>query len=67
MPWLLDPANQKTLTFFGGGVVVVIGGLWAAFKFFRQKPAPPATTTVTADHGSIAAGRDVNTTPPAKP
>ena len=67
MSWLLDPANQKTLTFLGGGAAAVIGGLWAAFKFFRQKPASPAVTTVTADHGGIAAGRDVNSTPPAKP
>ncbi|MGI3776479.1 MAG: hypothetical protein ACRYGC_04210 [Janthinobacterium lividum] len=67
MTWLLDPGNQKTLAFFGGGLAVVIGGLWAAFKFFRQKPATPSITTVTADHGGMAAGRDVNATPPAKP
>ena len=67
MSWLSDPATQKTLTFVCGGVAAVATGAWAVFKFFRQRPAAPAPTLVTADNGSLAAGRDVNFTLPPKP
>ncbi len=32
--FLAKPENQKTLSFYGGGAVVVIAGVWAAFVYF---------------------------------
>ncbi len=55
--WLRDPANQQTLGWIGGGLVVVIGGVWAVVKFFAKKegdgPRPPS---VKADRGGVAIG-----------
>ena len=31
--FLAKPKNEKTLTWLGGGAVVVIAGLWAAFVY----------------------------------
>jgi hypothetical protein len=53
-----NSANREAFGWIGGGIVVVLGGLWAVFKHFRgrdQKPAP----SIVAKHKSIAAGRDV--------
>lgn len=55
-----DPANRGVLSWIGGGIVVVIGGFWAVFKFFRTKDDRSGFLTVTADRDSIAAGRDAN-------
>jgi hypothetical protein len=43
--FLQDEANRTVLAWIGGGVVVVVGGLWAAFKFFvsKQKPKPASS------------------------
>jgi len=53
LAFLQDPGNRAVLGWIGGGIVVVIGGLWAAFKFFFKKP------TVSASNGGVAAGRDI--------
>jgi hypothetical protein len=60
--FLQNESNRAVLGWIGGGIVIVIGGLWAVFRFFLSKkvkkkgtPAP----TVTATHGGIAAGRDI--------
>ncbi len=59
--FLQDETNRAVLAWIGGGLVVLIGGVWAVLKFILSKrtgksaPAP----TVTASHGSIAAGRDI--------
>lgn len=56
-----DPSNRDVITWIGSGVVVVVGGLWAVFRFLLSKKTPAAPRTiVTADRGSTAAGRDVN-------
>lgn len=61
--WLWDPDNQKTLAFLGGGVAALAGAAWTVFKFLHKKPS--AVTTVMADRGGMAAGRDLNAaTPP---
>ncbi len=53
---LQAPDNRAVLGWIGGGIVVVIGGLWTAFKFFFSKKKEP---TVSASNGSVAAGRDI--------
>jgi hypothetical protein len=59
--FLKDGSNQAVLSWIGGGIVVVAGGVWAAFKFFfpkeKDKSAPPPS--VRADRGGFAAGRDI--------
>jgi hypothetical protein len=56
---------QKTLGFVGGGIAAVAAGWWAVVKFMLGRPKP--STTITADRGGMAAGRDnihVNQMPP---
>jgi hypothetical protein len=59
--FLQDENTRAILAWIGGGVVVLLGGLWTVFKFIFSKrkgeraPAP----SVTASHGGVAAGRDI--------
>jgi hypothetical protein len=46
--------NRAILSWIGGGVVVVAGGLWAVVTFLWPDHSP---TTVCAQQGSISAGR----------
>jgi hypothetical protein len=59
-----DPGSRAVLSWIGGGIVVVIGGIWAAFKFFASKEKPKAQPgpTVSARNGGVAAGRDIRDT-----
>jgi hypothetical protein len=54
--WRFVSDNQQVLSWFGGGCVVVAGGIWTVTKFFlkREKPKP-----VSAVSG-VAAGRDIH-------
>ncbi len=55
--WLRDPANQQTLGWIGGGLVVVIGGVWAIVKFFAKREGDTATPpNVNAKQGGVAIG-----------
>jgi len=61
------PGPHISLSFarwIGGGIVAVIGGLWAAFKFFttKEKPKAQAGPTVSASNGGVAAGHDIRNT-----
>lgn len=54
--FISDPKNQKTLTFVGGGLVLLVGGAWAIFKQFSKRPtADSVPTNITTDHGGMAA------------
>jgi hypothetical protein len=58
--FLLDSENRTLLSWAGGGVVVVVGGLWAAFKWLHKKNRKPAAIpSVSATRGSLAVGRDI--------
>jgi len=63
--FLSQPENQATLSWLGGGLVVVCGGLWTFLKFYlgnrRSGGAAPAAeaSSVSADRGGTAAGRDI--------
>jgi hypothetical protein len=56
--WRFVSENQQALSWLGGGIVVVAGGIWTVAKFFlrfrREKPKP-----VSAVSG-VAAGRDIH-------
>ena len=65
--FLTQPENRETLSWLGGGLAVVCGGLWAALKFLlngaggggRSSGAASPAPSVLADRGGLAAGRDV--------
>ena len=65
--FLRDESNRAVFAWAGGGIVVLAGGIWAVLKFFLErdkseagsKSEPPATPTVTASHGGVAAGHDI--------
>jgi hypothetical protein len=61
--FLQDEKNQRMLTLIGGGLVVVVGGLWTAFVYFfpapEAKPGPPQKQ-IEAECGSVAIGGDVS-------
>jgi hypothetical protein len=58
---LLDENNRTVLAWIGGGVVVVVGGVWAVVKFMVSDRKPKSTTgpSITATNGGVAAGRDI--------
>jgi hypothetical protein len=75
--FLAKPNNQKTLSWLGGGAVVVIAGLWVAFVYFfppkkdgeSSGPQVKIDASVKAGDCSIAnsgtaTGNGVNCGPP---
>ncbi len=56
--YLQDENNRAMLGWIGSGIVAVVGGLWAVFKFLKKKKSAPAPT-VSASGGGVAAGRDI--------
>jgi len=63
--FLLAEENRVVLSWIGAGLVVVVGGLWAIYKYRREHNLPaqvnsPPSLSVKADNGSIAIGRDAN-------
>ena len=54
------PKNQKTLSWIGGGLVLVAGGAWAVFTYLwpHDAPSTEGPKIVCAQPGTIAAGRD---------
>jgi hypothetical protein len=65
--FLSDPGNRAILSWIGGGIVIVAGGVWTVFTFFRKtKGDGRSSVTVTADRGGIASGRDTHVSTEAK-
>jgi hypothetical protein len=58
--FLQDETNRAVLAWIGGGVAVLVSGLWAGFTFLfnKGKKGAPAQI-IKATHGSVAAGRDI--------
>ena len=58
--FISDSANQKTLAWAGGGLLVVTSGLWAAFLQLRKprpaSPPPKPTQLAQAGDGIAATG-----------
>ena len=57
--WRFITENQRMLSWLGGGVVVVAGGIWTVTKFYlnREKPKPLSAVI------GVAAGRDIRGSP----
>jgi hypothetical protein len=73
--FLRDKRNQQVLGWLGGGLVVAVTGLWAAFGHLSPSPKPPeakaskpasisvekpASVSVQADCSGIAIGGNVS-------
>ena len=54
--FIRDKKNRELLTWLGGGAVIIIGGLWAAFVYFNPPKSDKAATSVSADNCGIAIG-----------
>jgi hypothetical protein len=55
-----DSNNQAVLSWLGGGVVAVVGGIWAVVKFrTKSGEEKPSRLSVSADRGSVAAGGNI--------
>ena len=62
--FLKDPTNQAVLTWIGGGIVVIAGGIWAVVKFFAEKEdGGDRKPSVKAEEGSVAIGGDNKDSP----
>ena len=58
--FLKDPANLAVLGSIGAVIAAIATGPWAVFSFLAKKSEKgPPTPSVKADHGSVAAGRDI--------
>jgi hypothetical protein len=68
--FLKDPADLKILGSIGAGIATIIAGAWAVFTYFAKKGEKGSSApSFKADHGSVAAGRDITapvTDPPSK-
>jgi hypothetical protein len=51
--FLQDEKNQRMLTLIGGGLVVVVGGLWAAFRLFLPSTRGEARSATKADRSRV--------------
>jgi hypothetical protein len=60
--FLTNPKNQKTLSWLGGGMVVLASGLWAVVTFIwpSHDKAGGQANIVCAQQGGVAAGRDAS-------
>lgn len=57
--FLRKRSNREILGWVGGGIVVVIAGIWTAFVYFSSQGSDSVEKTVLeSSNGSIAAGRD---------
>ena len=56
--FLKDESTRSILSWLGGGVVTVIGAVWTFYKF-RSSKTEHTLPSVSANNGSIAAGRDI--------
>ena len=52
--FLRKPNNQRLLSWFGGGVVVIAGGIWAVVTYVW--PPQEAPTAVCANQGIVIGG-----------
>ncbi len=57
--YLKDETTRSILTWLGTGVATVVGGIWAAYKFRNTKEKSDLKPSVSANNGSISAGRDI--------
>jgi hypothetical protein len=57
--WQFVADNRDMLSWLGGGVVVVAGGIWTVTKFFLKREKPKSVSAV----GGVAAGRDIRGSP----
>jgi hypothetical protein len=58
--YLSDDKNRAVLGWIGGGIVVVISALWAAFVYFAPPPKPATPpSSIEASHGGVAVGGNV--------
>ncbi len=60
LKFLRDPANLAILGSIGAAIAAIACGAWAVFTYFDKKNEKgPSAPNVTADHNSVAAGRDI--------
>ena len=62
--FICQKRNRVVLGWLGGGLVVAVTGLWAAFVYFfpLQKSAEPKAADVQANCGGVAVGGSVTGT-----
>jgi hypothetical protein len=59
--FLKDGSNQAILSWIGGGIAAITAGIWAVVKFTAKNgDQKQSRLGVGADHGSMAAGRDIS-------
>ena len=59
--FLQDENNRALLAWVGSGIVIVLSGGWAVFRFFtsKKKQRHSPSTITKATRGGVAAGRDI--------
>jgi hypothetical protein len=57
--FLRQEKDRQVFGWFGGGLVVLAGGVWAVITFFSSPHPTPAPETNVEAPGGVAAGRDI--------
>jgi hypothetical protein len=60
--FLRDGTNRSVLGWIGGGIATVAAGIWAVVKA-KNSENKQLNPRVSADRGSMAAGRDISINP----
>jgi hypothetical protein len=53
-------SNREILGWVGGGLVIIVAGLWTAFVYFAAPEKTASTPGVSANCGSVGVGGNVS-------
>ena len=53
-------SNREILGWVGGGLVIIVAGLWTAFVYFATPEKTPSNPSVSANCGSVGVSGNVS-------
>ena len=56
--WLLNEENRKLISWLGGGLVAIVGGLWTLYSYFYKSPEKSSPAPGSISTGDIHSNGD---------